>query len=337
MPTLKHTIKGMANLETIFGHCFTLVDLGCSSGTNTLLVARTIMDIVDEVCKENNRKTPQFQVYLNDLHGNDFNTIFKMLPNFHANLKEEKGEDFGPSFISAVPGSFYERLFPDQTLHLAHSSYGIHWLSQVPKDLENNKANIYMAKTSPLCVFEAYRKQFYADFTKFLKLRSKEIVCDGRMVLTFHGQSIADPTSDDCCLLYELVAKSLLDMLGEGLVRESDINSFNLPYFTPCEDEVRDIIHIEGSFSLDTMNVFQGNWDPWDTDYTNMSDFKENSHIHGKNAAQVFRVVAEPLLTSHFGNSIIDVLFKKFEKHVAEHLMKKKTRYCNILISLTKL
>ncbi|KVH89257.1 hypothetical protein Ccrd_008755 [Cynara cardunculus var. scolymus] len=217
MPVLKHTIKSMADLGiNIFGHCFTIADLGCSSSTNTLLVARTIIDIVDEACKENDRKAPQFQVCLNDLY----------------------------------------------------------------------------------------------DFRKFLKLRSEEIVCGGRMVLTFLGRSNADPTSDD------------------------DINSFNLPAYTPCEDEVRNVIHNEGSFSLDSLDVFQGNWDPYDTDYTNVNDFKEDSHRHGKNAAQVLRAVTEPLLTSHFGNSVIDAVFKKLEKHVAEHLANKKTRYFNIVISL---
>ncbi|XP_024992462.1 jasmonate O-methyltransferase-like [Cynara cardunculus var. scolymus] len=271
MPVLKHTIKSMADLGiNIFGHCFTIADLGCSSSTNTLLVARTIIDIVDEACKENDRKAPQFQVCLNDLYGNDF----------------------------------------------------------------NNKANICMAKTSPPNVFEAYRKQFYLDFRKFLKLRSEEIVCGGRMVLTFLGRSNADPTSDDGCRHMELLAQSLVDMLKEGLVRESDINSFNLPAYTPCEDEVRNVIHNEGSFSLDSLDVFQGNWDPYDTDYTNVNDFKEDSHRHGKNAAQVLRAVTEPLLTSHFGNSVIDAVFKKLEKHVAEHLANKKTRYFNIVISL---
>lgn len=116
------------------------------------------------------------------------------------------------------------------------------------------------------------------------------------------------------------------------------MNSFNVPYYTPCEDEVRKAIHKEGSFFLDTFNAFQGNWDPYDTDFTNMVDLNEQiSHIHGKNCAKVVRAVSEPMLTSHFGNSInIDVLFQKFQMRVAEDLAKKKTRYFNIVISLTR-
>ena len=131
VPILKEAIKGFANHDVFFGQCFKIADLGCSSGPNTLLSATNIIDIVHEECKQNNRKTPQFQVSLVDLVGNDFNTVFGLLPNFYAKLKEDKGKDFGPCFVSAVPGSFYDRLFPDESLHLVYSSYSVHWLSQV--------------------------------------------------------------------------------------------------------------------------------------------------------------------------------------------------------------
>lgn len=123
----------MRSHEVVFGQCFKIADLGCSSSKNTLFVASNIIDIVYEACKENNRKAPQFQVYLNDLFGNDFNNLFRLLPDFYAKLTKKKGENFGPCFISGVPGSFYGRLFPDESLHFVHSSYSIQWLSQVSK------------------------------------------------------------------------------------------------------------------------------------------------------------------------------------------------------------
>ncbi|KAI3495088.1 hypothetical protein L1887_37236 [Cichorium endivia] len=337
LPVLKRTIKGMVNHDVDFSKCFVLADLGCGTGTNTLLFASIVIDIVIELCKEYNHKAPQLQVCLNDLFGNDFNSIFRLLPNFHANLEKENGEFLGSCFVSVIPGSFYRRLFPDESLHFVHSSYAVHWLSQVPEGIENNKGNIFMAKTSPLNVFEAYKKQFHTDFINFLQLRSKEIVRGGCMVLTFLGRNSSDPTTDDCCRFFELLAQSLLCMVKEGMVEESYIHSFNLPCYAPCEDEVRNAIHNDGSFSLDTFNVFQGNWDPYDTDYTNTVDLNEQSYIHGKNCAKAIRAVTEPLLTSHFGNSInIDVLFQKFEMQVAKDLAKKKSRYFNMVVSLSR-
>ncbi|PWA87589.1 salicylic acid carboxyl methyltransferase [Artemisia annua] len=337
LPFLKHAIMGIANPGVMFGQCFKIADLGCSSSKNTLLVASNIIDVVIDLCKENNLKTPQLQVCLNDLFENDFNNLFKLLPDFYAQLEKKQGAKFGPCFVSAVPGSFYGRLFPDQSLHLVHSANSVHWLSQVPEGLENNALNIYIAKTSPPNVFRAYQKQFHTDFTKFLRSRSEEIVCGGCMILTFLGRGNADPTTDDCGVFWELLAHSLESMLKEGLVQESDINSFNMPIYTPCEYEVRDVIHSEGSFSLDNLSLFEVNWSPNDTDYTNIKDLRnEPIQSLGENTAKVVRAVAEPLLTSHFGNSIIDQVFKKYGERVAEHLAKKNPRHTMLVVSLTK-
>ncbi|KAI3704690.1 hypothetical protein L1987_74917 [Smallanthus sonchifolius] len=49
VPFLKRTIKVMVNQDVFFGDCFVIGDLGCSSGTNTLLVASNIIDTVHEV------------------------------------------------------------------------------------------------------------------------------------------------------------------------------------------------------------------------------------------------------------------------------------------------
>ncbi|KAL7601599.1 hypothetical protein Lser_V15G22696 [Lactuca serriola] len=336
LPILNNTIKEMANRDIIFIHCFKIADLGCSSSTNSLLVASYVINIIHGLCEEKNRRTPQFELYLNDLFENDFNTLFKMLPKFYSDLKKENGEHFGHCFVSATPGSFYGRLFPNKSLHLVRSTYGVHWLSQVPVGVENNTSNIYIAKSSPPNVLKAYQNQFDTDFSTFLQLRSEEVIKGGCMVLTILGRSINDPTSDDCCSFWELLAQSLVDMLKEGLIQESELNSFNVPYYSPCEDEVRNAVHNEGSFFLDNLSVFQINWDPHDTDYTNMKDFEEPSHIHGKTTAKIMRAVTEPLLTSHFGSSIIDVLFEKYEKRVALHLANKKTRHFNIVISLSR-
>ncbi|KAA8520358.1 hypothetical protein F0562_014614 [Nyssa sinensis] len=105
-PLLENTLKDMYSDK--FPECFSIADLGCSSGPNTLLVISNIIDTVHSLCHQNNGKAPEFQVFLNDLPNNDFNTIFKSLPTFYAKLKEDQGDKLGPCFLSGVPGSFYE-------------------------------------------------------------------------------------------------------------------------------------------------------------------------------------------------------------------------------------
>ncbi|MFS7915571.1 putative jasmonate O-methyltransferase [Helianthus anomalus] len=143
------------------------------------------------------------------------------------------------------------------------------------------------------------------------------------MVITFRCRSSLDPTNDECSTLWELLTMSLLEMLKEGLVRESYINSFNLPFYFPHGDELRRIIEEDRSFSLDDMDTFEVSWDPHDIECNN----------RGKKTTKSIRVVTEPLFSSHFGNSINDMLF---EKKLADHLATKKTRHLCVVISLIK-
>ncbi|KAK9076496.1 hypothetical protein SSX86_004830 [Deinandra increscens subsp. villosa] len=336
LPVLNEAINRIAKDLNGFLGCFKIADLGCSSGPNTLFLVTKIIERVHNICSESNSQVPQFQVFLNDLFENDFNTVFKSLPAFYTNVKEEKGDECGPCFVSAAPGSFYDRLFPDESIHLFHSSYAVHWLSRVPQGLENNKHNIYMAKTSPTNVFEAYKKQFKKDFTKFLQLRSHEMITCGRMILTIPGRSIPDPSSDDCCIIWELLAKSLVDMVKEGMVQESKINEFNIPYYTPYEDEVKDVIQKEGSFSLQSLDGFPLDWEPYNyTDTMNTDDVSGLPKL-GVNTAKLIRAVIEPMMVTRFGSSIMEMVFKKFEERVVDHLTTKKGVNYNLIISLVK-
>nr|XP_043620312.1 benzoate carboxyl methyltransferase-like [Erigeron canadensis] len=337
-PILKEIIKGIANDPDGFPPCFHIADLGCSSGPNTLFFVSNIMEEVHEVCKEKKLKPPQFQVFLNDLFGNDFNTLFGSLPTFYAKRNKDNEENFGRCFISAVPGSFYGRLFPDQSIHFFHSSGCLHWLSQVPKDIENNGLNVFMAKTSPPNVFEMYKMQFQNDFTAFLESRSKEIIRGGHMLLTFGGRSNVDPYCNNSHVnLWELFTRSLADMVKEGIVTESQIAAFNVPTYNPYKDEVRDLVHIQGSFSLDTLDTFEVNWYTDDTDDDHGNVKARNQQSLGKRAAKMIRAGSEPMLITYFGSSAMDLIFQKFEKYMDEHLANtEETKPLLIVISLTK-
>ncbi|KAL6007159.1 hypothetical protein ACLOJK_032655 [Asimina triloba] len=251
-----------------------IADLGCSSGPNTLLVISRVMNIIAGKCERGGRPSPEFRVCLNDLPGNDFNTVFRSLPDFYENLNKEKGDDFGPCLVSGVPGSFYGRLFPTKSLHFVHSSYSLMWLSQVPPGLQTedgvalNKGNIYMSKTSPDVVLEAYLQQFKRDFSTFLKSRAEEMVAGGRMVLTLLGRRSPDPSSKECCFIWELLAQALNDMVSEGLIEEEKMDSFNLPQYTPSPRELKELVRKEGSFTIHQLRVSQAKWDVEDEDST---------------------------------------------------------------------
>ena len=64
-------------------------------------------------------------------------------------------------------------------------------------------------------VLKAYYKQFQIDFSLFLKCRAEEIVEGGCMIITFVGRKSDNPTSKECCYIWELMAMALNDMVLE--------------------------------------------------------------------------------------------------------------------------
>lgn len=108
--------------------CMKIADMGCSSGPNTFFTIKEIIRSINKTCQQPH----SIQIFLNDLIENDFNSLFKMLPNFYDEIeKSESGYNRSSCYVTAVPGSFYGRLFPDHLIHLLYSSYSLHWLSQV--------------------------------------------------------------------------------------------------------------------------------------------------------------------------------------------------------------
>ncbi|PPD96510.1 hypothetical protein GOBAR_DD06464 [Gossypium barbadense] len=291
--------------------CMKVVDMGCASGPNTFQAVSHVIDTVHGMCQQQELKLPEFEVLLNDLPGNDFNSVFKSIPDFY----KQKGDLVQERcFIRGVAGSFYHRLFPSASLHFVHSSNGLHWLSKLPVGLENNKGNICMARSSPPNIFKAYANQFQEDFTNFLSSRSREIVRQGCMVLTFMVRRNPNPSHEHHCL--ELLAKSLLDLVAQGIVKEADVDSFNLPIYPPCKEEVVDIVEKEGSFETKQLQVFVMDIDPLSRDEKVRN--KEFYMKMGNNIANTFRAGLEPILCGHFGDAILDELFRKFASHVAD-------------------
>ncbi|XP_022752170.1 jasmonate O-methyltransferase-like [Durio zibethinus] len=318
-----------------------IADLGCSSGPNTLAVISDIMDMVQATSRHLGRPVPELRVFLNDLYSNDFNDIFMSLPAFYNRLKEEKGIEAGSCFIAGMPGSFYGRLFPSNSLHFVHASSSLHWLSQVPAGMESdalrhlNKGKLYISKSSPKSVLDAYSLQFQKDFLLFIKSRSQELVSGGRMILSFMGRRSADPTTEDSCYHWELLAQAIMSLVREGRIEEEKVDSFNAPYYAPCAEEIKVEIQKEGSFIIDRLEAFEIDWDGGAVSDIHTA---EGKLLTGQRVAKTIRAVAESMLESHFGigQDVMDDLFSRFAVIVGNHLSKTRTKYIDLVMSLIK-
>ncbi|KAJ1411042.1 SAM dependent carboxyl methyltransferase, partial [Sesbania bispinosa] len=209
----------------------------------------------------------------------------------------------------------------------------------VPEGVDNNKGNIYISPTSPSNVVNAYYEQFQRDFSVFLKCRAEELVEGGQMVLTFLGRRSDDPCSKECCYIWELMATALSDMVSQGIIKEEQVDTFNIPQYTPSPSEVKLVVLNEGSFIINRLEVSEVNWNVFDK----QSNFNFDSEIlsetlkdGGYNVAQCMRAVAEPLLVSHFGEAIIEEVFDRYQEILADRMSKEKTKFVNVTILLTR-
>uniref|UniRef100_A0A803MZZ7 Jasmonate O-methyltransferase n=2 Tax=Chenopodium quinoa TaxID=63459 RepID=A0A803MZZ7_CHEQI len=309
-----------------------IADLGCSSGPTALGAVSEIINMVNAKCRkmEGHPSSPKFMVFLNDLPGNDFNGVFGSLSNFQKKLTEEKGGESCSCFIAGLPGSFYGRLLPNKSLHFVHSSSSLHWLSQVPAGLDDkdnakmlNKGKIYMSMTSPNEVINAYKLQFRKDFLLFLKCRAEEVISGRRMVLTFMGRRSNDPTSsEDNFYPWELIAKSFNSMVSEGLIEEDKLDCFNVPYYAPCLEEVKQLVKEESSFFGHRFEAVEVEWDGDVKLSNNQSDehsLCKAALAKGERVAKIHRAVVESMLERYFGKIVMDDLFQRYTKILEDH------------------
>ncbi|XP_059666384.1 probable caffeine synthase 4 [Cornus florida] len=327
-PVLENSVQSLFSKGFHLHKLLNVADLGCSTGPNTFSVIETVKGTVEKKCKELNCQTPELQFYLNDLPGNDFNSLFKGLFRF---CDQTQGAS---CYAMGVPGSFHGRLFPQNTLHFVHSCYSVHWLSQVPKGLTSdeglplNRGKMYISTTSPPVVREAYLTQFQQDFTLFLKSRYEEMVPDGCMVLILHGRQSADPLDKESCWHWELLAEAIAELVSQGMVGEEKLDSFNVPHYTSSLEELQDIVEKEGSFAIERLEKFalevgeQQEKDAWSK---------------GEKVAKDIRCFTESLISYHFGEEIVEKVFDKLTHMVVEELAKQTLHATCIVLVLSRI
>lgn len=323
-------------LSTSMPKRLNMADLGCGTGPNSLVPIIMILDAVGEYCRHYGCPCPQSQFYLNDLPGNDFNAIFKNIPSFFKKVEEEKGEWMGRScFISAVPRSFYGRLFPSESMQFIYCANSLQWRSQVPPMVESemsdlDKGNIAVGKTSSHVVCEAYLSQFQRDLTVFLKSRAQEMIVGGRMILQVIGREFLDPVAEEYHYVWDDLAYAIRDLVEEGIVEEVKLNSFNLPYYEPHMDELEEVIRAEGSFEIIQCEAVSG-YAATDSDDKEHADL-----INPDNVLNAIRAVVEPMLADHFGQEIMDILFEKFRGRFQQYAGHEADEIVFIIASLAR-
>ncbi|RVW21105.1 Salicylate carboxymethyltransferase [Vitis vinifera] len=194
------------------------------------------------------------------------------------------------------------------------------------KDWRVTKGTFTRQVRTPPSVLKAYYEQFQSHFSMFLRCRSEELL-GGSMVLTFLGRS-DDPSSKECCYIWELLAVAINDM---GLIDKEKMDSFNITQYASSPVEVKCEVEKEGSFTINRLEVSKVNWNAYHGEFC-----ASDAHNCGYNVANLITAVMEPLLVSHFGDGIIEEVFSRYKKIVIVRMSREKIAFVNVTVSMTK-
>jgi jasmonate O-methyltransferase len=119
------------------------------------------------------------------------------------------------------------------------------------------------------------------------------------------------------------------------LVEEEKLDLFDFPAYHPTVEEVRQLIEAEGSFTLQEIKTFKMAWDA-NLEKENVDDVV-GSKVRGDFIAKYLRSAFEPLLIAGFGENIMDELFSRFAKLIAELIeIETLELITNIVLVVTK-
>lgn len=105
-----------------------------------------------------------------------------------------------------------------------------------------------------------------------------------------------------------------------------------MPYYAPTTEEVKKVVEAEGSFTLKRLETFNMDWDS----YIKKADSSLGKQERAAIIATDIRAVGEAILASHFGESIMDDLFRRFNDDVLDYMETNKCQFINVVVSLTK-
>ncbi|XP_068638665.1 loganic acid O-methyltransferase-like [Aristolochia californica] len=293
------SLKQLSTLKS-----YHITDLGCSVGPNTFAVVQNVIGAVEH--KLLSLGVPSnvidFQVSFNDHESNDFNTLFSALP--------ANGRRY---FAAGAPGSFHGRLFPKASLHFVHSSYAIHWMSQVPDEVRDEKSHAWnkgriLSIAAKKEVAEAYAAQFAKDIEVFLKSRAEEVAADGLMALTFpFSKGFTYVEQSLFYRLFRILELTLNDMAAGGRLDAMKVNSFNLPIYIPPAEEIQKLIERNGSFTIENMQPLTSATKGF------------SSRLDARKCSMIVRAPMEGIMTNYFGAEAIDKVFERYVEIAQEN------------------
>ncbi|CAL5396797.1 unnamed protein product [Camellia sinensis] len=251
-----------------------IADLGCSVGPNTFIAMQNVLEAMEMKFYSQNvtSEMPEFQLFFSG------NTLLQ-----ECLIHSMVGYSESPLFILYIP--------------LLHS--------KVPEELLDkscpawNKGRIHYT-SAPKEVINAYTTQFAKDMETFFNARADEIEAGGMMIVTLPAlPNMHDHAHHPVAVLFLALEQSLVDMVKAGSISEDELDSFNLPLYSPSPNEMNQLVEKNGCFSMERMEL------------TNPTAKTDGPSVNIPALIMHLRAGFEPVFTKHFGKRIIEELFER--------------------------
>jgi hypothetical protein len=193
-----------------------VADYGSSQGRNSLGPLGAAIGVL----RQRAGAERPISVVHTDLPGNDFSALFQTVgANPDSYLRGDANV-----FPYAIGRSFYESLFPPDSVTLGWSSWAVQWMSRVPDAVPDH---IHHSRSAVASVRAAYARQGAEDWETFLALRGRELRPGGRLVVLLmaldeHGEFARGPLLDH-------LEGVLTEFVAEGFVTPAEHARMTIP------------------------------------------------------------------------------------------------------------
>ncbi|GAQ79015.1 S-adenosyl-L-methionine-dependent methyltransferases superfamily protein [Klebsormidium nitens] len=187
--------------------------------------------------------------FFSDLPDNDWGTLLRRI-YIDSRGSGAAGIPRLPCHVAAVPGSFYERLFPDAFLDLAMCNAALHWLSRLPPEAEEpgwNPGRVWCTRGAPEHVEEAYRRQQAVDLRAFLNLRAAELRPGGLLWLLLPAK---DESGGLSTTFGRILEDAWRELTQDGSLDTHWLDSFNIQAYFPTLSDVRQAVTESGAYDI---------------------------------------------------------------------------------------
>jgi hypothetical protein len=287
-----------------------IADYGSSQGKNSLAPMRAAIRVLRARVGPDR---PICVVHV-DQAANDFSTLFELVQKDPERYCEADLQ----VFPSAIGRSFYENVFPSESIDLGWSSYAAIWLSRTPAPIPGH----FISPASTGEVRKAFERQAAEDWRTFLSLRASELRPGAELVIVLPG--LNDEGASGLEDFFNGANAVLSQLITDGVITANERSRMVLGSYPRRRVELLEPFRAESLFrglSVEHCEVSQLPDAAW-LDY----EHDGNREVLANRHAGFFRAIFVPSLASALANSdsrvgFADAMEQRLKRRVLEQPM----------------